>query len=586
MKKTYALILTLLISALGILPPAAAALAQGEMALAPAAQHLQEKNLLLAVAIVDGILLLSTVALALILGIRRRRHRLDRVLARSGRAYAPGEAGKALSPVMREVATLHAKGRAHGGICAAHMTLGKDGQIYLSGGRGRMPKKEAYALAPERREGGANTCPGDIYALGAVLQRMTVGENPLAQADPVIQSAMAQEPEKRPDIAALTAALGADDEEMSKGRGQRGKAARIAMGCVGGACVLALAASGVWASQAAPRIKAYDAALTALAQGERETCQQYLQDLPKDYADVAQLKGYLEADALQEEEFYKAAAEAYTALGDYRDAMQRSVDCRVELIWYLMDRDHYETAKQYADDLVKEAASGAEEIDKELDYRYALKQQERFLDKADFQDGLQAIRLLGYLKDENYSDAGEKLEQLRQRAYDKALDSVGHLRPGEDFEFTLALLSAIDGYKDSNDYLQATLLLRDTNLSRRQKCEKIMAEYWKLEPIRTWVQEVYLLEFLTGEWKGEEGRFFTLRMDDEAYKIDYMNLNLVSWRTYPLVYFKDNKFFGDHTGNEEKVDLLLSFTVDEQDPNRVTVQNEIIGKSYTLTRVK
>ena len=122
MKKTYAPILTLLISALGVLPPAAAALAQGEMALAPAAQHLQEKNLLLVVAIVDGILLLSTVALALILGIRRRRHRLDRVLARSGRAYAPGGAGKALSPVMREVAALHAKGRAHGGICAAHMT--------------------------------------------------------------------------------------------------------------------------------------------------------------------------------------------------------------------------------------------------------------------------------------------------------------------------------------------------------------------------------------------------------------------------------------------------------------------------------
>ena len=89
MKKTYAPILTLLISALGVLPPAAAALAQGEMALAPAAQHLQEKNLLLVVAIVDGILLLSTVALALILGIRRRRHRLDRVLARRGRAYAP-----------------------------------------------------------------------------------------------------------------------------------------------------------------------------------------------------------------------------------------------------------------------------------------------------------------------------------------------------------------------------------------------------------------------------------------------------------------------------------------------------------------
>ena len=141
MKKTYALILTLLISALGVLPPAAAALAQGEMALAPAPQHLQERNLLLAVAIVDGILLLSTVALALILGIRRRRRRLDRVLARSGRAYAPREAGQALSPVMRAVAALHAKGRTHGGICAAHMTLGKDGQIYLSGARGRAAQK-------------------------------------------------------------------------------------------------------------------------------------------------------------------------------------------------------------------------------------------------------------------------------------------------------------------------------------------------------------------------------------------------------------------------------------------------------------
>ncbi|SCI73790.1 Uncharacterised protein [uncultured Clostridium sp.] len=584
MKKTYAPILTLLISALGVLPPAAAALAQGEMAFAPAAQHLQEKNLLLVVAIVDGILLLSTVALALILGIRRRRHRLDRVLARSGRAYAPGEAGQALSPVMREVAALHAKGRAHGGICAAHMTLGKDGQIYLSGGRGRMPKKEAYALAPERREGGAATCPGDIYALGAVLQRMTVGENPLAQADPVIQSAMAQEPEKRPDIAALTAALGAD-EEMSKGRGQRGKAARIVMGCMGAVCVLALAASGVWAGQAAPRIKTYDAALTALAQGERETCQQYLQDLPEDYADVAQLKGYLEADALQEEERYQPAAEAFAALSGYRDAADRDIQCRTELIWYRLDRDNYPGAKECADALVAEGAPNAQDIAQELDYRYAIKLQDRFLETADEQTGLQAIDLLSDLEEQGYARAGESLEQMRQRIYEKAMYTVQRIGSDEDCEYIFSLLKVIDGYKDSSDYKAAVEVVYDPTPTRLKRCEMIMADYWGLEPIRNWIENRYLLEFLHGKWRDDEGRYLTMQLDAKSEKIEFLDMNLVSWRTYQMVYFQDRKMFGQLDEEGENVDLLLQFALNDN-PDQVMITNEVIGKSYTLTRVK
>jgi serine/threonine protein kinase len=130
--------------------------------------------------------------------------------------YTPARAPQIVSPVAGALTYIHSRGAIHGNLKPANILIGAQRQPLLadlgfSQGLDLGGRDEAY-LSPEQLQDGLVDRSTDIYALGALLYRMVVGETPPVggggsprlkrpdlpvDVEQVILRAMAQYPEQR-----------------------------------------------------------------------------------------------------------------------------------------------------------------------------------------------------------------------------------------------------------------------------------------------------------------------------------------------------------------------------------------------------
>jgi serine/threonine protein kinase len=130
--------------------------------------------------------------------------------------YTPARTPQIVSPVADALAYIHGRGAIHGNLKPANILIDPQRQPLLadfgySQGVDLGGQDNAY-LSPEQLQGGLVDWRTDIYALGALLYRMVVGETPLlggvpsprlqrpdlpVEVEQVILRAMAQYPDQR-----------------------------------------------------------------------------------------------------------------------------------------------------------------------------------------------------------------------------------------------------------------------------------------------------------------------------------------------------------------------------------------------------
>ncbi|SCI71051.1 Uncharacterised protein [uncultured Clostridium sp.] len=342
---------------------------------------------------------------------------------------------------------------------------------------------------------------------------------------------------------------------------------------------LSLATGGIMAVNILPRAQAYAGAVNALAHRELDLCEQQLAQLPEDYADTTQLYEYLHAARLAQQEEFEAAARAFTNLGDYRDAAARSIDCRVDHAWKLMDEENYKQASKAFAALQKEGVSGVEDCDKEADLRYALQLQDKFFQSGSYNDAYTALNLYRKLADAGYENASERLQQFRKDAFDRAKAALSATPPGGNLSYPYALFMGADGYGESDIYLEALDLQGSPYISARQKCQQFMADYWSFPELRDMVvHSDWMLFYLDGTWTNGNKRFdLELSSDDKSF---YIEQNLVQAGQYPRHFLRGNEYYGEDINQH----LLLTFTPHPADTGKMTVRNHTTSEQTTLTR--
>ena len=302
---------------------------------------------------------------------------LDQYMAASGGRLSPAEAGRLLLPLTEALETVHRKGIVHRDIAPDNILVNRSGTAKLidfgaarnaTGERSRsldVVLKHGFAPYEQYMRRGRQGPWTDVYALAATWYYAITGEIPpeaverrnedgltppdaldAAQREALMKALAVSAADRYQSMAEFRRAMlegpdacaretkrpreqeekAADAGRSASGRG-RAKAAKLPL-ILAAAAVLALAVFG--AVKYALPARAYRNAAALLDAGEYARAAEAFEamgdyrDAPERAADAVRMRAYAEASALAGAGQYAQAAEAFAALGDYRDAAEQA----------------------------------------------------------------------------------------------------------------------------------------------------------------------------------------------------------------------------------------------------------------------
>lgn len=542
-----------------------------------------------------------------------------------------------LIPIAVKLRDSHNDGNAHLQISPDSIMVAVKGAVLLPATTSESDRYASGYAAPEIYRGASAGNLSDIYSFGAVLYYAAYGKHPmnaLTRAEnaneelnlenkalvEVLQTAMALNPANRyssmQDVIMKLSAYNTSPftyttspvdyskankeqpaEEKKSDRKAKPAPKKVALiAAVAAVLVLVVSYVGCYLAArvcaqnsefsvagkllfAASITKLHDAKLPAYIHAGELMESRNCEEAKKEFE---ALSGYLNADEMAKEAYYRQAAqcadandffgaiEIMTELseGGYKDSKEKLLEIKYRYGIYLMQEEcDYKAAEIVFRQLIKSGYGPAEEMKKENQYQWAFYQ----LDQKAY---VAAYQRLATIK--GYSNVDECMESLTELMY---LEGQKLYRGGK-YTDAEQIFECITPYADSEKYLV---------LSRMRKYSAWSSWYVDEEDAKTLINNFYFEDaaeillsgqgiaewFLKGTWKGD-GYYFKIDEDGNT------NYNL-PWFNYGDWYkIQNGRYLLYPDGKENSTKTL--FTITAVNPDCIRVFCHKNNQSYTLFR--